>query len=40
MRETESTTVLWIQAACTDTEVTANRPDILIKNKKRQAMFV
>ena len=27
-------TVLWYQAAHTETEVTANRPDIIIKNKK------
>ena len=29
-------TVLWNQAAHTDTEVTANRPDIIIKNKKEK----
>jgi hypothetical protein len=28
-------TVLWNQAVHTDREVTANRPDIIIKNKKR-----
>jgi len=27
-------TVLWNQAVHTDREVTANRPDIIIKNKK------
>ena len=27
-------TVLWNQAVHTDKEVTANRPDIIIKNKK------
>ena len=27
-------TVLWNQAVHTDTEVTANRQDIIIKNKK------
>jgi hypothetical protein len=27
--------VLWNQAVHTDREVTANRPDIIIKNKKR-----
>ena len=27
-------TVLWNQAVLTDREVTANRPDIIIKNKK------
>ena len=31
-------TVLWNQAAHTDGEVTANRPDIIIKNKKRENM--
>jgi hypothetical protein len=29
-------TVLWNQAAHTDREVTANRPDIIIKNKKEK----
>ena len=29
-------TVLWNQAANTDREVTANRPDIITKNKKRK----
>ena len=29
-------TVLWNQAVYTDTEVTANRPDIIIKNKKEK----
>ena len=29
-------TVLWNQAVHTDREVTANRPDITIKNKKRE----
>jgi len=29
-------TVLWNQAVHTDREVTANRPDIIIKNKKRE----
>jgi hypothetical protein len=29
-------TVLWNQAVRTDREVTANRPDIIIKNKKRK----
>jgi len=28
-------TVLWNQAVHTDREVTANRPDIMIKNKKK-----
>ena len=31
-------TVLWNQAEHTDREVTANRPDIIIKNKKRENM--
>ena len=30
----KSLTVLWNQAVHTDTEVTANRPDIIIKLKK------
>jgi hypothetical protein len=30
-------TVLWNQEVHTDTEVTANRPDIIIKNKKEKA---
>jgi len=39
----EDVTVLWNQAVHTDslsvcTAVTANRPDILIKNKKRENM--
>jgi len=29
-------TVLWNQAAHTDREVTENRSDIIIKNKKRE----
>ena len=29
-------TVLWNQAVHTETEVTANRPDIIIKNKKEK----
>jgi hypothetical protein len=31
-------TVLCNQAACTDREVTANRSDVIIKNKKRGNM--
>jgi hypothetical protein len=31
-------TVLWNQAVHTDRKVTANRPDIIIKNKKRENM--
>jgi hypothetical protein len=32
--EQEGVTVLWNQAVHTDREVTANRPDITIKNKQ------
>ena len=32
--EQEDVTVWWNQAVHTDREVTANRPDIIIKNKK------
>ena len=31
-------TVLWNQAVHTDREVTANRPDIIIKNKNRKSV--
>ena len=31
-------TELWNQAVHTDREVTANRPDIIIKNRKRENM--
>jgi len=34
MCEEEDVTVLWNQAVHTEREVTANRPDIIIKNKK------
>ena len=34
--EGENVTVLLNQAVHTDTEVTVNRPDIIIKNKKRK----
>ena len=34
--EQEDVTVLWNQAVRTDREVTANRPDIIIKNKKEK----
>jgi hypothetical protein len=34
----EDVTVLWNQPVHTDREVTANRPDIIIKNKKREDM--
>ena len=33
---TTTTSVLWNQAVHTDREVTANRPDIIIKNKKEK----
>jgi len=32
--------VLWNQAVHTDREVTANRPDIIIKNKKEKKMHI
>ena len=32
----EDVTVLWNQVVHTDREVAANRPDIIIKNKKRE----
>ena len=32
--EQEDVTVLWNQAVHTDREVMANRPDVIIKNKK------
>jgi hypothetical protein len=32
-------TVLWNQAVHTSREVTANRPDIIIKNKKEKNMY-
>jgi len=38
MYEEGDVTVLWKQAVHTDREVTANRPDIIIKNKKRENM--
>ena len=34
--EKEDVTVLWNQAVHTDREVTANRPDIIIKNTKEK----
>jgi hypothetical protein len=34
--EHEDVTVLWDQVVHTDTEVTANKPDIIIKNKKEK----
>jgi hypothetical protein len=38
--EEGNVTVLWNQAVHTDREVTANRPDIIIKNKKRENMYI
>ena len=31
--------MLWNQAVHTDSEVTANRPDVIIKNKKRENVY-
>ena len=36
MCEDGDVTVLWNQAVHTDREVTANRPDIVIENKKEE----
>jgi hypothetical protein len=36
--ECEDVTVFWNQGVHTDREVMANRPDIIIKNKKRENM--
>ena len=36
---TGNVTVVWNQAAHMDREVTANRPDIIIKNKKRKHAY-
>ena len=36
MYEEGDATVLWNQAVHTDREVTANRPDTIIKNKKEK----
>ena len=36
MCEEGDVTVLWNQAVHTDREFTANRPDIIIKNKKKR----
>ena len=36
----EDVTVLWNQAVHTDREVTANRPDIIIKNKKEETCIL
>jgi len=36
MYEQENITMLWNQAVNTDREVTANRPEIIIKNRKRK----
>ena len=37
--EEEDVTVLWNQAVHTEREVTANRPDIIIKNKKEKHAY-
>jgi hypothetical protein len=39
VREHEDVRVLWDQGVHTDREVTANRPDIIIKNKKRKHAY-
>ena len=36
LNEEGDVTVLWNQAVHTDREITANRPDIIIKNKKEK----
>jgi len=36
MCEEVNVTTLWNQAVHTDREVTPNRPDVIIKNKKRK----
>jgi hypothetical protein len=38
--EHEDVTVLWNQGIQTDREVLANRPDIIIKNKKDKTCFL
>ena len=38
--EQEEITVLWSQKGHTDREVTANRPDIMIKNKKEKTFIL
>ena len=40
MCEEEDVTVLWNQAVHTDREVTANRPDIIIKYKKKTCTLI
>jgi hypothetical protein len=40
MYEEGDVTVLWNQAAHTEREVTAKRPDIIIKNKKEKPCTV
>ena len=40
VHEQEEVTVLWNQAVHTDREVTANRPDIIIKNKKQKTCIL
>jgi hypothetical protein len=38
--EHEEVTVLWEQGLHTDREVTANRPGIMIKNKKKEKTYI
>ena len=38
--EQKDVTALWNQAVHTDTELTANRPDIIIKNKKEKTLIL
>jgi hypothetical protein len=38
--EHEDVTVLWNQGVRTEREVTANRPDIIIKNKKEKTCML
>jgi hypothetical protein len=38
--EHENVTMLWNQGVNTDREVTANRPDIIIKNKKERTCIL
>ena len=38
VREHEDVTMLWNQGVHTDREVTANRPDIIMKKQKRENM--
>jgi hypothetical protein len=40
VRELDDVTVLWNKAVHTDREVMANRPDIIIKNKKEKTCIL